>query len=81
MPFQKANQKFIGYTRKGNQMKLVIYKVNGVYKVTPESNYNAYIQNARQIQTMHDFESANEIVEYYCKYFNANPTDFIIIDN
>ena len=62
-------------------MKLVIYKANGVYKVTPESNYNAYIQNARQIQTMHDFESANEIVEYYCKYFNANSTDFIIIDN
>lgn len=61
-------------------MKLVIYKELGVYKVTPEGNYNTRIQDARQIQTMHDFENANEVVGYYCQYFSAKPDDFIIIN-
>lgn len=61
-------------------MKTVIYKENGTFKTTTEKNYYAKIQDARKIHTMTDFESAEEIIDYYIKYFNANKEDFIIID-
>lgn len=61
-------------------MKTVIYKENGVYKTTNEENYNSRIQNARQIHTMNDFESAEEIMEYYIKWFGCNREDFIVIE-
>lgn len=61
-------------------MKTVIYKVSGVYHTTTEENYNARIQNARNIHTLKDFESAEEIIEYYIKWFQAKREDFIIID-
>lgn len=60
-------------------MKTVIYKENGVYKATSEENYNSRIQNAIRIQTLKDFESAEEIIEYYIKWFGSNREDFIII--
>ena len=60
-------------------MKTVIYKENGTYKTTTEENYNARIQDARRIHTMHDFESEEEIMEYYMKYFGSGKDDFIII--
>lgn len=62
-------------------MKTVIYKENGIYKTTNEENYNARIQNARQIHTMEGFTSAEEIKAYYIKWFNSIETDFIVIDN
>lgn len=61
-------------------MKTVIYKENGVYKTTTEENYNRVIQNARQIHTMQDFESAEEIIEYYIKWFGCTKEDFIVIE-
>jgi hypothetical protein len=61
-------------------MKTVIYKENGIYKTTNEENYKARIQNARQIQTMNDFESAEEIKEYYIKWFGCTEEDFIVIE-
>ncbi len=60
-------------------MKIVIYKVNGIWHTTTEENYNARIQNARAIHKMQDFNSAEEIIEYYCKYFKSQPEDFIVI--
>jgi hypothetical protein len=59
-------------------MKTVIYKAGGTYYVTTEENYNARIQNARAIHRL-DFESAEEIVEYLCKYCGYKAEDFIII--
>lgn len=61
-------------------MKTVIYKENGVYKTTNEENYNNRIQNARRIQVMNDFENAEEIIEYYIKWFNCTKEDFIVIE-
>ena len=62
-------------------MKMVIYKVLGVYHCTTEENYNARIQNERRIQRLWDFNSAEEIIEYYCKYFNSKPEDFTVIES
>ena len=61
-------------------MKTVIYKENGVYKTTTEENYNSRIQNARRIHVMNDFETAEEIIDYYVKYFGSNKEDFIVIE-
>lgn len=61
-------------------MKIVIYKENGVYKTTTEDNYNSRIKNARQIHVMKDFESAEEIIEYYVKWFKCSAEDFIVIN-
>lgn len=60
--------------------KTVIYKLNGIYCVTTEANYNAHIRDARAIQKMQDFNSAEEIIEYFCKYFGSKTEDFIIIN-
>ena len=60
-------------------MKMVIYKTVGGYCVTSEENYNAVIQNAREIHQMQDFDSAEEVIEYFCKYFGSKAEDFIII--
>ena len=61
-------------------MKTVIYKSMGIYCTTSEDNYKARIQNAFKVQKLPDFESAEEIIEYYCKYFGSQREDFIIID-
>ena len=61
-------------------MKTVIYKENGVYKTTTEENYNSRIQDARRIHVMNDFETAEEIIDYYVKYFGSNKEDFIVIE-
>ncbi len=61
-------------------MKMVIYKENGVYKVTTEENYNRTIQNAREINIMENFESVEEIIDYFVKWCRRNKEDFIVID-
>ncbi len=61
-------------------MKIVIYKSNGIYHTTTEANYNARIQNARAIHELKEFNSPEEIIDYYCKYFGSKPEDFIIIN-
>lgn len=60
-------------------MKTVIYKSEGIYYTTTEENYAAGIQNARAIHKMQDFSSAEEIINYFCKYFGSKTEDFIII--
>ena len=57
--------------------KLIIYKSMNTLYVTNEENYRARIQNARAIHRMEDFETPQEIIEYYCKYFGSKPEDFI----
>ena len=60
--------------------KTVIFKENGVLKTTTESNYNSRIRNVRTIHTLTDFESAEEIIDYYIKYFGSKKEDFIIAE-
>ena len=65
----------------GSKDKLVIYKSLGEYKVTPKSNYESRVQDARKIRDAKDFESAREIIDYYKKYGWADSDDdFEIID-
>lgn len=61
-------------------MKTVIYKENGIYKTTNEENYNRVIRNARQVHNMYDFETVEEIMEYYMKWFGCTKEDFIVIE-
>lgn len=61
-------------------MKTVIYKENGIYKTTNEENYNRQIRNAKEIHTMDDFDSAEEIISYYVNWFKCNKEDFIVIE-
>lgn len=62
-------------------MKMVIYWNNSAdcWCVTPEKNYRAYVQNAREIHRMTDFESPEEIIDYFCKWCKSTPEDFTII--
>lgn len=59
--------------------KYVIYKVLGKYKGTPESNYNAYIQNARAVQDLSNFESAKDIMDAFIRWGWADSYDEFIV--
>ena len=61
-------------------MKIVIYKILGVYHTTTEENYRSRVVNARKVHKMDGFESADEIIEYYCRNFGSKKEDFIIIE-
>lgn len=61
-------------------MKIVIYKALGIYYATREDNFYAQIRDANRVQKLADFNSAQEIIDYYCKYFGCKPEDFIVVD-
>lgn len=61
-------------------MKMVIYKSLGTYCVTTEENYNARIQDARAIHRLEAFDSAEEVIKYYCTHFGSKADDFTIIE-
>lgn len=61
-----------------NNQKLIIYKAGGVYFVTTEENFNAPIQNARLKHKMIDFNSPEEIIDYFVKYCKCERSQFII---
>ena len=58
---------------------MVIYRENGVLKVTTKENYNRPVANARQIHTLADFTTPEEVIEYFCKYCGSKKEDFTII--
>ena len=60
-------------------MKMVIYKRFGHLYVTTEENYNAQIPDAHANCRCIGFETAEEIVAYYCEYCGSKPEDFTII--
>lgn len=61
-------------------MKQVIYKENGVYKVTSEENYNRRIRNVKEICNLKFFHSAEEIINYLIQYGRVKKEDFIVIE-
>lgn len=46
-----------------------IYLENGLYKMTNKDNFNARIQNAREIMTLHGFTNVNDIIEYLNQWY------------
>jgi hypothetical protein len=61
--------------------RLVIYKAIGNLKVTPESNYNTRIQNARKIMDASNFDSPTEIIAYFIQYgWAQSESEFIVIE-
>lgn len=74
------NQKAFGIRESAEDDKLVVYKCLGKYCVTPKWNYKSRIQDARKIKHLDDFESAEEIKQYYNKYFHTTDDDFEVID-
>lgn len=62
-------------------MKTVVYKdFFGDFCMTSEENYNARIRNARKIQKLSGFQSAEQVIDYCCKYCGKNPSDFIVVN-
>lgn len=64
-----------GFKEGVEEEKTVIYKEGGIYKTTPESNYNSRIQNARKIHEVDWAESAEDIINYYIKNGWAKSSD------
>lgn len=58
---------------------LVIYKGLAGFCVTTQDNYNSRIMNANKVTDCSDFENPEQIIEYYCKWFNAKREDFTVI--
>lgn len=80
---QKSVSEELYYYFKNSQAtkaKTVIYKSLGVYYATNERNFYAAIRNAREVQKLDDFDSAEEIIAYYCEHFGCKTEDFIIIE-
>lgn len=61
-------------------MKQVIYKENGVYKLTNEENYNRNIRNAREICALTFFNNAEDIIDYLVQYGKVSKEDFVVIE-
>lgn len=57
--------------------KLIIYRDFGGLKVTAESNYNVRCADAHKITDCSAFESAEDVREYFVKYFGSRDEDFI----
>ena len=84
---QSINNKIDGLRYRPNGLKeeakekQVIYKVDGKYKMTPKSNYENRIQDARKVQDLDDFSSPEEIKDYYLKYgWVESPDEFEVIN-
>lgn len=62
----------------GSREPFVVYKEFGEYRVTPKSNYDSHIRDARKVTKLKDFESFDEVVEYFIKYGSADSRDEFI---
>lgn len=63
-------------------MKFVIWKQNGAWYSTEEWNYHAFVRDARKVQRWDGFETAEEIMDYWHKYFDKEGKDtFEVIGN
>lgn len=56
----------------------VIYKSLGNLKIAPIENYNISPQNARKILDCSAFDTPQEVIEYFRKYYDAEHDEFII---
>lgn len=59
-------------------MKTIIYQELGIFKTTTEENYKRNIQNAHEVQTWKNFETAEQIINYCIDYCGKKKEDFII---
>jgi hypothetical protein len=56
----------------------VIFNHCGTLAVTSKENYERPIWDANKITLARDFDSPQEIIDYYCKWFHCKETDFEI---
>ena len=61
------------------QKKLVIYNSAICLAVTPEDNYHNRIMDVSRVQYCKEFETPEEIIDFYCKYCGKTETDFVVI--
>lgn len=73
--YSRARNKIIKCGGRG--LKFIVYKELGTLKMTDEENYSAMIQDAHKITKLHDFESFDEVVSYFQKYYKMSKDDFI----
>ena len=64
--------------------KFVIYSENiplygRIFYVTSKENYDRRIKNAREINKMDGFSTAQEVIDYWGEWFGVQPDDFIIM--
>lgn len=61
--------------------KMILYKSFLGYEATTEANYKAVIQNPRLITKFYDFETVQEILDYYERYFKIPASDIYIVES
>lgn len=59
-------------------MKSVIFKEDGCFYITPDYNFYREKRNTRLLLKRDNFESAQEIIDYYCKWFDSDENNFIV---
>ena len=64
--------------------KFVLYSENSplygrIFYVTSKENYDRRIKNAREINKMDGFSTAQEVIDYWVKWFGVQPEDFIVM--
>ena len=57
---------------------LVIYKNLKGLAVTDLQNYRAQIRDLRKVQDCSAFESPEEVIAYYVKWFGSSEDDFLV---
>jgi hypothetical protein len=62
----------------------VIYWSNfdGCYRMTSKRNYDSYIQNARNIHTLRDVKTLEDVevfINHMCELYNDTPSNYIVI--
>ncbi len=62
-------------------MKQVIYynHTDGNWYMTPQQNYNSYIQNTREIHKLDGVDNPYEFIENASKWWGMKEEDFIVV--
>ena len=60
--------------------KLVVFKQGFNFYVTPYENYARCVMDVNRMTRMVDFESAEEVILYWCKWYpDFSPASFIVM--
>lgn len=60
--------------------KMILYKTISGYEMTTAANYQSTIQNANLITKLYDFETVQDILDYYEKYFKIPTSDIYVVE-
>ena len=62
-----------------NAVKLIVWNCNGYHATDPE-NYNSFIMDSWKILDISNFETREQILDYFKKYFGFNPEQIDFVD-